>query len=126
LRRRSYPRDPRSEVTDGKRGRISLSDRKGLWWQKFYPTEGDSAVAEMWAGEQMWADLHLEGIQLDRRGDERVQGIREVLTLFSPTAASQFAPKGAWTLDAAEVLRQLQEARSWLLENEKERAPEQE
>lgn len=105
---------------------MSFSDRKGLWWQKLYPTEGDSAVAEMWAGEQMWADQHLEGNQLDRHGDERVQGIREVLRLFSPTAASQFAPKGVWALDAAEVLRQLQEARSWLLENEKGRAPEQE
>jgi hypothetical protein len=103
---------------------MSSSDRRGLWWQKFYPVEGESAVAEMWAGETMWADLHLENIRLDRRGSERVEGTREVLRLFSPTAGSRFAPQGEWALDATEVLRQLQEARSWLLENEKGRAPD--
>jgi hypothetical protein len=103
---------------------MANSDRKRLRWQKFYPVEGDSAVAEMWAGEQMWADLHLEDVHLDRLGDERIQGARQVLTLFSPTVPSEFAPKGTWTLDATEVLVQLEQARSWLLENERGRTPE--
>ena len=103
---------------------MSNSDRNGLWWQKSYPVEGDSAFAEMWAGEQIWADLHLKDIRLDRLGVERIQGSQQVLTLFTPIAPSEFAPKGAWVLDAAEVLRQLEQARSWLLENEKGRTPE--
>lgn len=104
---------------------MSSSDRKGMWWQKFYPVEGDSAFAEMWAGEQMWADLHLEDIHLDRLGEERVQGTRQVLTLFSPTTPSDFAPRGTtWALDATEVVAQLEQARSWLLENEKGRTPQ--
>lgn len=96
----------------------------GLWWQKFYPVEGDSAVAEMWAGDEMWADLRIEGIHLEAVDAGRLEGAQVVLRVFGPSKQSKLAPDGRhWELEAAAALKQLDDARLWLLENERGRVP---
>jgi len=102
-----------------------LGSSKGLWWQKLYPVEGDTAVAELWCGEHLWATLHLEGLKLDAVGASRTEGARDVLTLFPPDRPSEFSADGkAWKFDAATALEQVRAAREWLLENEHGRLPE--
>jgi large subunit ribosomal protein L7/L12 len=92
----------------------------GFHLARLYPVEGDSAIAELWHGDDVWADLRLDGIRLDEHGEQRVAGVRCVLRLYPP-------PDGAdpawweWDLDA--VLAQLTAARAWLLDNERGRAP---
>ena len=101
------------------------SPSKGLWWQKFYPVEGDSAVAELWCGEHLWASLHLEGLKLDAIGSVRTKAARETLTLIPPDRPSEFSADGkSWKLDGVAALDQLRAARDWLLENEQGRLPE--
>jgi ribosomal protein L7/L12 len=92
----------------------------GFHLARLYPVEGDSAIAELWHGDDVWADLRLDGIRPDEHGEQRVAGVRCVLRLYPP-------PDGAdpawweWDLDA--VLGQLTAARAWLLDNERGRAP---
>jgi hypothetical protein len=94
--------------------RMSSEDRpfqfpSGFHLARLYPVEGDSAIAELWHGDDVWADLRLDGIRLDERGERRVAGVRCVLRLYPP-------PDGAdpawWEWDLAAVLGQLTAARA--------------
>jgi hypothetical protein len=44
----------------------------GFHLARLYPVEGDSAIAELWHGDDVWADLRLDGIRLDEHGEQRV------------------------------------------------------
>lgn len=104
---------------------MSSSNEKCLAWQKVYPVEGDSAVAEILAGNELWCDLHLEGIQLHETGQNRILGAKPILTVYPPPGATALSPSGKyWELDASEALACLKGALEWLLENEKSRDPE--
>jgi hypothetical protein len=84
---------------------------------KLYPVEGDSAIAEVVYDEDAWADLRLEDIDLEARGNARIENARVVLRLYGP-AEQEF-----WEFDFASATEQLLEARDWLLEHESTREP---
>lgn len=85
-----------------------------LSWQKFYPVEGGSAVAELLVGCRVWADLALENIRLDQRAGDRLTEARGVFRLHGSLDS----------LDLDAALKNIEEARNWLLENERGRDPE--
>jgi hypothetical protein len=91
--------------------------REGFAMTKIYPVEGDSVIAEVVYDEEAWADLHLEDIDVEARGDERVANARVLLRLYGPSA-QEF-----WEFDFGEATEQLIEARDWLLEHERAREP---
>jgi ribosomal protein L7/L12 len=92
----------------------------GFHLVRLYPVEGDSAIAELWHGNDVWADLRLEGIRLDEHGEQRVADARCVVRLYP-------RPDGAepawWEWDLNEVVEQFTAARAWLLDNERGRVP---
>lgn len=87
---------------------------------RLYPIEGDSAVAELWFGGAVWAQLELEGIELGAVGRDRTRHVTERLHLFP-------APTGLdnewWSFHLSDVQDQLALAKAWLLENEQGRLP---
>jgi ribosomal protein L7/L12 len=87
---------------------------------RLYPVEGDSAIAELWHGDDIWADLRLDGIRVDELGEQRVAGARCVLRLYPPRDG---ADPAWWEWDVDAVVDQLTAARAWLLDNERGRAP---
>jgi len=87
-------------------------------WQPTYPAEGDSPVPELLFGGELIGDLRLENIQVDRRGNERLAETRAVLSLYPATTAIR-----EFELDSFLLI--LQEARDWLLDNERGREPEE-
>jgi hypothetical protein len=88
--------------------------------QMFYPVEGDSAICEIVYGDEIWADLALENIDLAAVGPTRVANARVMLATFAPAPEStrkfQTVP-----LDAALVA--IEEAKQRLIANEVGRAP---
>ncbi len=82
-----------------------------------FPIEGDSAIVELMHDGEQWADLRLENLRVDAVGEDRLNGARIVLTVFprDDGASRQF--------DLDEARAQLDEARDWLLENERGRQP---
>ena len=84
-----------------------------LSWRKFYPVEGDSAVAELLVGDRVWAEVVLEGLRLDQRGADRVTEARVVLRLHGSLDA----------FDLSAALGSIEEAQKWLFENERGREP---
>jgi hypothetical protein len=91
--------------------------REGFGMVKLYPVEGDSVIAELQYDDDAWADLHLEGIDVEARGEERVANARVLLRLYGP------AEEEYWDFDLAQAIEQLGEARDWLLEHERTREP---
>jgi hypothetical protein len=97
---------------------------EGFYTQMLYPVEGDSAIAELYYDDEQWANVWLEGINLDAVGDARVQEARVVVELFSPLPGPAEARWGSsWRLDLDEVCRRLDDARQILIENERGRVP---
>jgi hypothetical protein len=43
----------------------------GFRMAHLFPVEGDSAIAELWHDEQVWADVRLDGVRLDAHGEDR-------------------------------------------------------
>jgi hypothetical protein len=85
--------------------------------QMVFPVEGDSAIVELLHDGEQWADVRLEGLRLDAVGEDRLEDSTVVLTVFPP-------PDGnAWTFDLADARGQLDDAREWLVENERGREP---
>jgi hypothetical protein len=91
--------------------------REGFAMTQHYPVEGDSAIAEVVYDEAAWADLHLEDIDVEARGDARTENARVVLRLYGPSE------REFWEFDFAGATEQLLEARDWLLEHESAREP---
>lgn len=86
---------------------------------RFYPVQGDTAIAELMLDDKIWGDLRLEGIALDEIGEARTTNVEVILRLFPPPE-----PHRAWEfgLEAAQAL--IADATSWLLANEAGRLPE--
>jgi hypothetical protein len=91
--------------------------------QIFYPVEGDSAIVELMYDDAQWADVRLEDLRLDAVGDARLEGARVVVSLFAKPADSGRDEPTWWEFDYADVRAQLDEARDWLLDNERGREP---
>ena len=85
-----------------------------LHFARFYPVEGDTAIAELMLGGLIWGDLRLEGIDLDAVDTARTADARVVLRLFSDRATE---------FDLEHVVALLREAETWLIENERGRVP---
>jgi hypothetical protein len=94
--------------------------RHGFWIAHLFPVEGDSAIAELWHGDDVWADIRLEGVALDAFGEDRVATAAAVLRIY-PRPASGASQYWEWGLDQA--LEQLEAGRKWLIENERGRMP---
>ena len=61
----------------------SQDPSRPLHFARFYPVEGDTAIAELMLGGLIWGDLRLEGIDLDAVDTARTADARVVLRLFS-------------------------------------------
>jgi hypothetical protein len=105
-----------------------------------FPVEGDSAYAELHFDGEVWADLHLEGIDLDETSTGRTANARVMVDLYltrligyetwrfefdeAPARLEVAARrKRWWGFGVAEALREFRQARDWLLENEQGRFP---
>jgi hypothetical protein len=108
-----------------------------LTFLKTYPAQGDSAVAELELRGEAWGELYLEGIKLDRHGDDRLDEATVVLRVYprlehaktsrrlfrGRSEARWVASTNPWEFRLQDVLAVLDEARRWLLENERGRVP---
>jgi hypothetical protein len=93
----------------------------GLHFVTFYPVEGDTAIAELVDGGEMWGDVQLEGIRLSEPGDARISQVNVRIRLLPPPN-----DRRSWDFDLSDVESLLAEARGWLLDNERGRLPEPE
>lgn len=89
---------------------------RGFKMAKLFPVDTESAVAELYFGELIWAYVSLEGIDEAAAGAERVADARVVVEFWREPDK----PTGVWdfNLDLAGALEQLAQAEAWLLENE--------
>jgi hypothetical protein len=111
---------------------------EGLHFVRYYPVEGDSAIAELMCGDDVWADLRLEGIDLTAVGAARAANARIVMRVCPQyrkrrRARSRTARKSrrsgsgeSWEFEFDYRLCQelLARASDWLMENEEGRYPE--
>ena len=87
---------------------------------KLFPVEWESAIAELYFGDLIWAYVSLEGVDRAATGSARVKNARVVVEFWREPDK----PTGVWdfNLDLAGALAQLQRAEAWLVENEAGRA----
>ena len=93
----------------------------GLHFVTFYPVEGDTAIAELMDGGEMWGDVRLEGTRPSERGEARVSQAKAMIRLLPPPNDQR-----SWEFDLSDVESLLADARRWLLDNERGRLPEPE
>lgn len=89
---------------------------RGLWMARLFPVYGDSAIAELWRDDEVWADVRLEGVQLDAHGEDRITSATAVVRLYAPSTG---ADPGWREHRLDDLLEQLTTARRWLLDNER-------
>jgi hypothetical protein len=92
-----------------------MGERFGM--QMVFPVEGDTAIVELLHDGEQWAELRLEQLRLDAVGEDRLEGARIVLTVIPPEDGS------SREFDLDDARAQLDEARDWLVENERGRRP---
>ena len=94
---------------------------RGFKMAKLFPGEWESAIAELYFGERIWAYVSLEGVDQAATGSGRVRDARVVVEFWREPDK----PTGVWdfNLDLAGAIKQLRRAEAWLLENETGRAP---
>jgi hypothetical protein len=92
-----------------------MGERFGM--QMVFPVKGDTAIVELIHDGEQWAELRIEGLRLDAVGEDRLEGAHIVLTVIPPEDGSE----REFDLDDARA--QLDEARDWLIENERARRP---
>ncbi len=67
---------------------------QGFKVAKIYPVEWESAIAELYYGEQIWAYVSLEGVDQAATGAARIEGARVVVEFWrepdKPTAVWDF------------------------------------
>jgi hypothetical protein len=85
----------------------------------FFPVEGDTAIAELMSGDELWGDLRLEGIDLAASGPARTANAVVQFRLFPPQDGRAY-----WDFAFDDAQRLLSRARAWLLENEHDRVPD--
>jgi hypothetical protein len=95
----------------------AVDDRFGM--QMVFPVEGDTAIVELLYDGAQWAELRIEGLRLDAVGEDRLAGSRIILTVSPPEDGT------LWEFDLDDARAQLDEARDWLVENERGRRPEE-
>jgi hypothetical protein len=88
---------------------------------KLFPVERESAIAELYFAQRVWAYVSLEGVDQAAAGSARIRNARAVVEFWREPDK----PTGGWDfdLDLAGALEQLRRAEAWLLENESGRAP---
>jgi hypothetical protein len=92
-----------------------VSERFGM--QMVFPVEGDTAIVELLHDGEQWAELRLEDLRLDAVGEDRLEGAHIVLTVIPAEDGS------VREFDLDDARAQLDEARDWLIENERGRRP---
>ena len=87
---------------------------------KLFPADAESAIAELYFADLIWAYVSLQGVDEQATGSARIANARVVVEFWREPAK----PTGVWdfNLDLAGALEQLERARVWLLENERGRA----
>ena len=102
------------------RGYEKWAEDKGFKMAKLYPVDWESAIAELYFRDVVWAYVSLEGVDQTATGAARVQNARVVVEFWRDPDK----PTGVWdfNLDLAGALEQLRRAEAWLLENETGRA----
>ena len=93
---------------------------RGFKMAKLFPADSESAVAELYFGDLIWAYVSLKGVEQAATGAARVKNARVVVEFWREPEK----PTGVWdfNLDLAGALELLQRAEAWLLENESGRA----
>ena len=88
---------------------------------KLFPVDWETAIAELYFADRIWAYVSLEGVDQAAAGSARVASARVVVEFWREPDK----PTGVWDfdLDLAGALEQLRRAEAWLLENETGRAP---
>jgi hypothetical protein len=94
---------------------------RGFKMAKLFPVEWESAIAELYFGERVWAYVSLEGVDQEATGSARIRDARVVVEFWREPDK----PTGVWdfNLDLAGALDLLKRAEAWLLDNETGRAP---
>jgi hypothetical protein len=102
------------------RGYQAWAEDRGFKMAKLFPADWESAIAELYFGDLVWAYVSLEGVDDAATGAARVRNARVVVEFCSDPGK----PTGVWdfSLDLAGALEQLQRAQAWLIENETGRA----
>jgi hypothetical protein len=92
----------------------------GFKMAKLFPAEWESAIAELYFGDLVWAYVSLKGVDQAATGAARVRNARVVVEFWREPDK----PTGAWdfNLDLTGAQELLQRAEAWLLENETGRA----
>jgi ribosomal protein L7/L12 len=93
---------------------------RGFRMAHLFPVEGDSAIAELWHDEQVWADVRLDGVRPEAHGEDRTASATAVVRCYARPAG---ADPGWRAHHLDEILAQLTAARDWLLDNEHGRIP---
>jgi hypothetical protein len=97
-----------------------IEDR-GFKMAKLFPVDWESAIAELYFGERVWAYVSLAGVDQEATGSRRTRNARVVVEFWREPGK----PTGVWdfNLDLAGAQELLERAEAWLLENETGRAP---
>jgi hypothetical protein len=103
------------------RGYQEWAENRGFKMAKLFPVDWESAIAELYFGDLVWAYVSLQGVDETATGAARVRNARVVVEFWREPEK----PTGVWdfNLDLAGALEQLRRAESWLIENETGRAP---
>ena len=103
-------RDPQDWIED-----------RGFKMAKLFPVERETAIAELYFDNRVWAYVSLEDVDQEAIGSARVGHARVVVEFWREPDKRT----GVWdfSLDLAEALEQLKRAEAWLVENETGRAP---
>jgi hypothetical protein len=101
-------------------GYQAWAEDRGFKMAKLFPVDWESAIAELYFGDLIWAYVSLEGVDETATGSARVRNARVVVEFWREPDK----PRGVWdfNLDLAGVLEQLRRAEAWLMENETGRA----
>jgi hypothetical protein len=96
------------------------AEKRGFKMAKLFPVDWESAIAELYFDNLIWAYVSLEGVDAAATGPARVRKARVVVEFWREPDK----PTGVWdfNLDLAGALEQLRRAEAWLVENETGRA----
>jgi hypothetical protein len=90
-----------------RRGYREWAEDRGFKMAKLYPVDWESAIAELYFGDLIWAYVSLEGVDQAATGAARVRNARVVVEFWREPDK----PLGVWdfNLDLAGALEQLRQ-----------------
>jgi hypothetical protein len=102
------------------RGYEEWAADRGFKMAKLFPADSESAIAELYFGDLIWAYVSLKGVDQTATGAARVRNAQVVVEFWREPDK----PTGVWdfNLDLAGAIEQLRRAEAWLVENETGRA----